>query len=325
MWSWDVLRDKIWATPNCRVRRPVEGAGRSLRRGARRTCIRPIAKARPRGAKGRGARTRNSTSSTACWAGGDVRWIAARGRAEKADGERLMGVALDITARKEAELQAEKDRSALDAHDARVDDGPALRLDRAPAEPAAGRDPRQCGGRAQDARARTTSTSRNCGRSATTSSAEDNRAAEVIRRLGALYKRGEMKLRAARSERAGARDARSRAHGIADAVTLTSRHRARAVAAQVDGGRVQLQQVLLNLILNAADAMSDVEADERRLTIRTELDGTNVRLCVVDRGTGIVARTHQERVRPVLEHQAGRHRHRACDLPVDRHGAPRHA
>lgn len=55
----------------------------------------------------------------------------------------------------------------------------------------------------------------------------------------------------------------------------------------IDGGRVQLQQVLLNLILNAADAMNGIDATERKLTIRTELDGANVRLCVVDQGTGI--------------------------------------
>jgi signal transduction histidine kinase len=55
----------------------------------------------------------------------------------------------------------------------------------------------------------------------------------------------------------------------------------------IDGGRVQLQQVLLNLTLNAADAMSGIEATTRKLTICTELDGANVRLCVSDRGTGI--------------------------------------
>ena len=48
-----------------------------------------------------------------------MRWIEARGRTEKDAGERLMGVTLSITARKMAELQAEKDRAAL-THMARV-------------------------------------------------------------------------------------------------------------------------------------------------------------------------------------------------------------
>jgi len=55
----------------------------------------------------------------------------------------------------------------------------------------------------------------------------------------------------------------------------------------VDGGRIQLQQVLLNLILNAADAMGDIDVATRMVTIRTELEGPNVRLCVSDRGIGI--------------------------------------
>ena len=55
----------------------------------------------------------------------------------------------------------------------------------------------------------------------------------------------------------------------------------------VDGGRVQLQQVLLNLILNAADAMNGIDAEARIVTIRSEADGTDVRLSVVDNGAGI--------------------------------------
>ncbi len=50
---------------------------------------------------------------------------------------------------------------------------------------------------------------------------------------------------------------------------------------------MQLQQVVLNLILNGADAMSGIEAAERTLTIRTEAVGAEVRLCVVDCGAGV--------------------------------------
>jgi len=54
------------------------------------------------------------------------------------------------------------------------------------------------------------------------------------------------------------------------------------------GDRVQLQQVLLNLILNSVDAMSEMEPDLRRLVIRTESeeDG-DVKVSVRDLGEGI--------------------------------------
>ena len=62
------------------------------------------------------------------------------------------------------------------------------------------------------------------------------------------------------------------------------------------GDRVQLQQVVLNLILNAVEAMSSVEAGARELLISTEQSQANAVLVVVrDSGPGIDPE-HLERV-----------------------------
>jgi PAS domain S-box-containing protein len=63
----------------------------------------------------------------------------------------------------------------------------------------------------------------------------------------------------------------------------------------VHGDRVQLQQVVLNLLLNAVEAMGSVEAAPRELSISTKQDRTGFLVAVRDSGPGIDP-SHIERV-----------------------------
>jgi PAS domain S-box-containing protein len=69
---------------------------------------------------------------------------------------------------------------------------------------------------------------------------------------------------------------------------VSVRSRLASGMAPVHGDRVQLQQVVLNLILNAVEAMSSVEVEERQLLIITEQSEANGTLVAVrDSGPGI--------------------------------------
>jgi hypothetical protein len=65
------------------------------------------------------------------------------------------------------------------------------------------------------------------------------------------------------------------------------------------GDRVQLLQVLLNLVVNAMDAMSTVDGTERTLEIRCSAEmqngGPRARISVRDRGVGL-GNGHAERI-----------------------------
>jgi PAS domain S-box-containing protein len=114
-----------------------------------------------------------------------------------------------------------------------------------------------------------------------------NRASDVITRLRALF---------------GKKDPTAESVDLNEAtreviaLSLGERQRNRVILRTeladdlppVTGDRVQLQQVVLNLLLNASDAMIDVDDRPRKMVIRTEREGGDrVRLTVQDAGVGV--------------------------------------
>jgi C4-dicarboxylate-specific signal transduction histidine kinase len=234
---------------------------------------------------------------------GGVRWVAARGRTEKGKRRQVHGVAVDITERKLAELRAAEDRSAL-RHMTRVSMLGQLSASIAHQlnQPLAA-----ILGNAEAARkmlARETIDVVELREICDDIVADDNRAAEVIRRLGALYRRGDVK-----TEPFDLNELIRETLELLRAEMLIRHVTPRADLAPalpvVDGGRVQLQQVLLNLVLNAADAMSEVDVAKRDLEIRTKATGADICLHVVDNGHGIPERDLKRVFDPFYSTKAG--------------------
>ncbi len=115
---------------------------------------------------------------------------------------------------------------------------------------------------------------------------DGNRASDVITRLRALFSKKD-----ATTESVDLNEATREVIALSLSELQRSRVILRPELADdlppVTGDRVQLQQVILNLLLNASDAMSGVDDRPRQLVIRTERDeGDRVRLTVQDAGVG---------------------------------------
>ncbi|MGC4017709.1 MAG: ATP-binding protein [Luteolibacter sp.] len=121
---------------------------------------------------------------------------------------------------------------------------------------------------------------------------EDRRAGMVIKRLRTLMKRGETEfVLLSLNEVIVEIMQLTHADLLSRGVTVI-RDLPEGVAA-VWGDRVQLQQIILNLILNGADAMAGNAPGTRHLHVSTAMEGSSVRLSVRDAGHGLAEDVEQ--------------------------------
>jgi signal transduction histidine kinase len=115
---------------------------------------------------------------------------------------------------------------------------------------------------------------------------DDQRASEVIRRMKSLLKKAPFELK-----KFDLNDVVRETLGFLSSlavgrkVELTSLIKQNALP--ILGDRIQLQQVILNLVVNGIDAMKDTPAENRIISIRTSRVENFAELSVSDRGPGI--------------------------------------
>lgn len=124
------------------------------------------------------------------------------------------------------------------------------------------------------------------------------RASEVIRKIRTMVRKGDVELQPV-NVGGVVRDIALLVHGDATARRVRTQFDIAESLSMVFGDKVQLQQVVLNLLLNAFDAVKECEPKDRVIetTVREEPAG-GVRITVKDRGPGLSAEKMSKIFRP---------------------------
>ena len=298
MWMWDIVRDEIWITDKGRGLfgfRPSEKLDfdrfrNRLHPDDRETVLKAVETSLRTGAE-------YETEYRLVFPDGQLRWIAARGHVEfNGDGQpvQMRGAAVDITKRKQAEEQAARHRKEV-AHLSRVtmlgelsgSIAHELNLPLGAILSNAQAAQRILANGADIAEVREILNE---------IVSEDKRAGEVIHRLRQWLKNGEVQQHSLHINEVVEDVLRlMRSDLINQKVTVDTDLAGNLPV--ITGDAVQLQQVLLNLLVNACEAMSNCAIRERRLVIRTATENASsaVIVSVTDRG-GSIPREKMEQI-----------------------------
>lgn len=288
LWDWDITRDIVWiqdrgifgfppstAVDHATLAGSVHPDDRAMRDAA-------IMRAQSNGGH-------YESEFRVILGDGSVRWIAARGRSPAVVGNdkptRILGIAIDVTRQKQVAAEAELQREEL-AHLSRVATMSAL-----------------SGSLAHELNQPLTSILANthAGKTIASQQAPDlaeiraifadvdsaaGRAGDIIERMRTLLRRGHVALQSIDVNESLEELLRlARTDLIARGVSVTNLAIGDLPLAISD--RVQLQQILLNLIKNACDAMQANAPEDRKLTLTTSVEEDELRIGVLDCGVGL--------------------------------------
>ncbi|MEJ5991656.1 MASE1 domain-containing protein [Ramlibacter sp. PS3R-8] len=289
LWDWDVVNDRVWMTDEGRKffcfapGEPLHYASLAGRVHPDDAAVRATAIQRALEMGGS-----YEAEYRVILPDGSVRWIAARGRRSPVvDGApaRILGVSMDVTVQKQARAEAQRQREEL-AHLSRVGTLSALSgsLAHELTQPLA-----SILWNAQAGQRFTSQDAPDIGELRAIFADIDSgasRAGEIIGRLRTMLRRGEVKLQPV-SVKESLQELLDLTRGVLVARGVSVSNLATGELPPALTDRVQLQQVLLNLILNACDAMEANPPGDRNLTLTTATAQNEVRIGVLDCGIGL--------------------------------------
>src|SRR5215468_394699 len=290
IWEWDLSKDEIWATNARRALLGLPASGTiALEDFISR--LHPDDRDRVRRTMDDAIHSGEDFDSEyrLILPDGIVRWMSTRGSVHFDNARkpaRLLGISIDITERKQAELDAQQDRAEL-SHLSRV----ALIGEMSASiahelnQPLAGiLSNAAAGQRFLDRGDVNLSEMREL---LSDIIADGRRASDVMRGIRGMLKKGQV-ARHPVDLNEGVMDALRIASGDAVLRSCQLETSLDANLPAIDGDPIQLQQVLLNLVINAFDAMQDTVPSRRKVLIATQLNGDGtVRTTVRDHGIGI--------------------------------------